>query len=129
MTQDHVTGHCLCGETSFTYRPPERFMVHCHCESCRRATASGFTSFIGVRDGQWRWTGRPVAQYQSSPGVHRSFCSRCGTQMAFQSAKYPGEIHFYAATLSDPTHFKPTTHVHTDEMLSWIHLDDGLPQK
>ena len=129
MTQDIVTGHCLCGETSYSYRPPERFMVHCHCESCRRATASGFTSFIGVRDGKWRWTGRVPQQYESSPGVHRSFCSRCGTQMAYQAARYPGEIHFYAATLTDPDHFKPTAHVHTDEQLSWVHLADDLPRK
>jgi len=129
MTQDMISGHCLCGETAFSYTSPECFMVHCHCESCRRATASGFTSFIGVPDGQWRWTGRVPAQYESSPGVHRSFCSRCGTQMAYQAARYPDEIHFYAATLTDPDHFKATGHVHSDEMLSWVHLSDGLPHK
>ncbi len=69
------------------------------------------------------------APYESSPGVHRSFCSRCGTQMAYQAARYPGEIHFYAATLTDPDHFKATGHVHTDEMRVWVHLSDGEPRK
>jgi len=49
--------------------------------------------------------------------------------MAYQAARYPGEIHFYAATLTDPDHFKATGHVHTDEMRVWVHLSDGEPRK
>jgi len=123
------TGHCLCGATSYAYIGDERFMAHCHCESCRRATAAAFTSFLGVADGHWRWTNIPPTEYASSPGVTRSFCPSCGTQMAYRSDKFPNEIHFYAATLSDQTHFRPTIHVHSDEMVPWITLCDDLPRK
>ena len=123
-----ITGHCLCGACGFAYTGAPRFMVHCHCESCRRATASPFTSFIGIPDGHWRWTGAAPADYTSSPGVTRSFCPTCGAQMAYRASKFPGEIHFYAALLDEPAHFVPTMHVHSDEMLPWIHLADDLPR-
>ena len=48
--------------------------------------------------------------------------------MAYRAARFPGEIHFYAATLDDPARFAPTVHVHAGERLPWVHLADGLAQ-
>lgn len=121
-----ITGRCLCGDCTYIYEGAEKWMAHCHCESCRRATSSAFTSFFCVMDGQWRWTGNALQVFQSSPGVTRSFCGRCGSQMAYQADRYPGEMHFYAATLDDAAHFTPTAHVHTDEAVGWVTLGDGL---
>jgi hypothetical protein len=123
------TGRCLCGEVRFSCDAAPLWQSHCHCESCRRATASGFTSFLGVANGHWRWTGAVPATYGSSPGVWRDFCPACGTQMAYRADRYPGECHFYAATLDDPASYTPTAHFHSDEQLPWIHLADGLPRK
>lgn len=123
------TGHCLCGAVSFEYEGPERFMAHCHCESCRRATSSPFTSYFGVPNGQWRWTGDQPKTYTSTEGVTRSFCGSCGSPMSYASTAYPDETHFFAASLTDQSEFKPTVHVHSDEMVDWITLGDELPRK
>lgn len=120
------SGRCLCGAVKYTTSAKPLWQAHCHCESCRRATSSGFTSFFGVADGQWQWVGSPPATYVSSPGVWRDFCPNCGSQMAYRSDKFPGEIHFYAATLDNPADFQPSLHVHTDEQLPWVQLADGL---
>jgi len=48
--------------------------------------------------------------------------------MAFQANRYPGEIHLYAATLSEPEKFAPKFHVHYDEHLPWLALYDDLPE-
>ncbi len=82
-----------------------------------------------VKDGEWVWTGDHPATYQSSPGVWRDFCATCGSQMAYRSTKFPGEIHFYAATLDHPETYTPTGHVHTNEQLPWVQLADGLPHR
>lgn len=121
------SGRCLCGAIRYTTDAPPLWQSHCHCESCRRATGSPFTSFFGMANGHWRWTGRQPATYASSPGVTRSFCPTCGTPMAYQTATAPDETHFYAATLDDPTIYAPTGHDHLDEMLPWVHLADALP--
>lgn len=123
------TGHCLCGTVSFACDAAPLWQSHCHCQSCRRATASGFTSFLGVADGHWRWSGTAPVPHASSPGVRRDFCATCGTQMACRSDRFPGECHVYAATLDDPSADAPTGHVHTAEQLPWVHLADGLPRR
>lgn len=124
-----LTGRCLCGDVTYRATSAPLWQAHCHCESCRRATSSPFTSFFGVANGAWHWTGKPPASFASSEGVWRDFCPRCGAQMAYRSTRYPDEIHFYAASLDDPGRYAPTSHVHTDEQLPWVHLSDGLKRK
>ncbi len=48
--------------------------------------------------------------------------------MAFQAEHYEGEIHVYAASLQNPGMFEPAFHVHTDEQLPWLKLQDNLPR-
>lgn len=67
------------------------------------------------------------AIYASSTGVKRHFCATCGTPMAYESRRWPDEIHFYATSLDDPAAFQPTEHVNWNERLPWLHLADGLP--
>ncbi|GAB5470082.1 MAG: GFA family protein [Rhodospirillales bacterium] len=123
------TGHCLCGGVRFAYEGPEAWRVHCHCESCRRQTASAFTTFLGVPDGQWRWTGDLPALYESSPGVRRFFCPTCGSPVGFAADRFPGEMHFYAALLDAHADFEPEGHVHWDERVAWVTPADGLPRR
>ncbi|MFZ1471261.1 MAG: GFA family protein [Paracoccaceae bacterium] len=114
-----ITGHCPCGgATTYRCTAAPLWQSHCHCESCRRATASPFTPFFGIADGAWEWT-----------GTNRNFCPTCGTQMAYRSDKFPGECHVYAATLVAPEAYTPQTQVHTDEQTAWPHRADTLPRR
>lgn len=122
------TGRCLCGAVTYAYEGPENWRAHCHCESCRRNTASPFTTFFGVPNGQYRFTGKIPKVYESSPGVRRHFCDLCGTPIAYETDRFPDEIHFYAAGLDEPRDFAPEGHVHCAEMLPWVKLADGLPR-
>lgn len=119
-------GHCLCGAVTFEYSGPENWRGHCHCESCRRNCSAAFTSFIGVPRATMRWTGTMPAIYESSPGVRRAFCGRCGSPMAYDADSYPDEIHLYAASLEDSSGFTPAFHVHWAEKVPWIELADDL---
>ena len=121
-------GRCLCGAVTYEYEGPQIWSGHCHCESCRRNTASPFTSFFGVPRKAYRFTGEPPAVYRSSEGVRRLFCAACGTPIAYENDRYPEEIHFYAAGLEDSTDFKPEFHVHCAEQVPWIELSDDLPR-
>ncbi len=125
---DIKCGHCLCGAVRFEYDGRENWRAHCHCESCRRQTASPMTTFMGVPNGRWRWTGIEPAAYASSPGVVRRFCPRCGTPVSFEADRFPDEIHFYACLLEDSRAFEPRGHVHWDERLPWLHIADDLPK-
>ena len=124
-----ITGRCLCGQITYRAGAAPLWQMHCHCESCRRATSSGFTSFFSVADGQWAWTGPEPALFRSSPGVERRFCPTCGSQMSYRSEEVPGEMHFYAASLDHPETYRPEAHDFSAERLPWIVLCDGLPQQ
>lgn len=121
-------GHCLCGAVAFEYWGEENWRGHCHCESCRRNTSSPFTTFFGVPRGAFRFTGVYPSIYQSSKGVKRFFCGTCGTPMAYESDRFPDEIHFYAASLEDATSFTPQFHTHYAERVPWVELADDLPK-
>jgi len=121
--------HCLCGACAFELVGPHNWVGHCHCESCRRATSSPFTTWIGHEDGAWRFTGKTPTSYESSAGNTRGFCATCGSPMFFNSDRFPTEMHFYAALLTSPDKIVPAIHFHTNEMLPWVHLSDGLPHK
>ncbi len=120
-------GHCLCGAVAYEYDGPENWRAHCHCDSCRRATSSPFTTYMGVPRDAFRWTGEEPATYASSPGVRRRFCPHCGSPMAYEADAYAHEIHLFAATLENHSGFKPQGHVFYAEHVGWAEPDD-LPK-
>ncbi|MEM8791808.1 MAG: GFA family protein [Pseudomonadota bacterium] len=122
------TGRCLCGGVRFRFSGKPLWQGHCHCESCRKGCAAPMTSFIGVVDGAWAWTGEEPSLYESSPGVRRYFCARCGSQMAYAADRFPGETHFYAASLDDPSAYAPSFHVFAAEAVPWLVIEDDLPR-
>ena len=123
-----MKGHCLCGQVTFEFTGEPLWCGHCHWDSCRRATASPFTTWIGVRRDACRFTGASPVVRQSSPGARRSFCGNCGSPVAFESTRWPDETHLYAALLDNPADARPQLHVHVAEKLPWVTLADGLPQ-
>jgi hypothetical protein len=121
-------GRCQCGAVSYEYEGPENWVGHCHCQSCRRNTASPFTTYMGVPNRRFRFTGIEPAVYQSSPGVRRLFCQKCGTPVAYSADKFPNEIHFYLSALDDASGIEPQFHVFAGEKVPWVELADDLPK-
>lgn len=122
------TGRCLCGAVRFVARDEPRWVAHCHCESCRRATSSAIATYAGYTMGNVEWTGERPAEYGSSPGVIRRFCRTCGSPMSFEGERWPDEIHLFVPTFDDPESLHPRAHVHVEEQLGWLHLADQLPR-
>ena len=121
-------GRCFCGAISFEFDGAPNWIAYCHCDSCRRATSSPVTAYVGVPYTAFRYVSGTPETYQSTPGVRRSFCGSCGSQLAFESDKYPGEIHLFVVTLDNQEALAPRGHVHTGEQLSWFEVDDALPR-
>lgn len=122
------TGRCLCRAVTFIARGEPRWVAHCHCESCRRATSSAIATYAGFSTSDVEWTGEPPAQYRSSPGVIRRFCRTCGSPLSFEGERWPDEIHLFVPSFDEPETFRPAVHVHIEEQLRWLHLADQLPR-
>jgi hypothetical protein len=122
------TGRCLCRAVTFAARGEPRWVAHCHCESCRRATSSAIATYAGYTSSNVEWTGEPPAEYRSSPGVIRRFCRHCGSPMSFEGERWPDEVHLFVPSFDQPEAFQPKGHVHVEEQLGWLKLADHLPR-
>jgi hypothetical protein len=71
--------------------------------------------------------GRPV-RFNSSSGVTRSFCARCGSPLTYEAERFPGEVHITLGCLDEANAFAPAGHVWTEDRVGWLVFDDGLPQ-
>jgi len=125
----HVrTGGCLCGAVRCQVTGPPLHVYVCHCDSCRRATGSVMVAWgtwpaarLAIRAGA-------LAGFESSPGVTREHCARCGTSITYRNRSCPGEVDLTLASLGDPPDLVPTAHIWVADRVPWLLLNDGLPQ-
>ncbi len=127
-TKTLTTGRCQCGAIAYQFEGRPSWVMHCHCNSCRRAVSSAVATYIGVKLEQFRYLQGEPAIYESSPGAKRYFCARCGSPMAFAGAKWPGEVHLLHGTLTDPSQWPPTGHANFAEQVPWFDAHDALPR-
>ena len=97
-----------------------RWVMHCHCENCRRAVSSAVATYLGVRLEQFRYLKGEPTYYDSSPGVKRYFCATCGSPMAYTGERWPGEVHLFHGTLNDPSQWPPTAHGYVADQLTVV---------
>jgi len=133
MPESILRGHCLCKAVQYVVSEEPLWCAHCHCGDCRRHTGSAVATFVGVDKDGLKLTAGEFGRIESSAGVYRSFCSRCGTPMAYETDELPGEIHLYLGTLERPDEISPTLEVFCRERLPWLQLAvdgpsfEGLP--
>jgi len=123
-----LSGRCLCRDITFEITGELLQIVHCHCDSCRRTCSAPVASFLIIRRSDLHYTNHKPNVYESSPGVQRSFCPRCGSPIAYATAKRPEQIDLYVCSLDNPAIVVPRAHVHAIEQLPWFEIADDLPR-
>lgn len=135
--QTGIRGRCLCGAVRFHLLTPTDFCGHCHCESCRRAHGSAFTTWTSVPQKQFVFDqGESLVQwYASSPWVQWGFCPQCGSSMFYRAVRagHPENprtevVYVTVGNLIDPMDRSPEAHVSFEEHVSWIDNRDRLPR-
>src|SRR5262245_14415384 len=121
-----LTGSCMCCSVGLTYSVENTRKLVCHCADFQRATSAPFTAFMGMKPAQLKWTGE-IVHYESSPQTFRGFCPSCGTRLYFQSERWPSEIHVHAATMTDPSKYKPSAQVMMRSRASWLDQLSSIP--
>jgi hypothetical protein len=119
-----ITGGCHCGAVRYAIGAVHASMV-CHCRTCQRVTGAPVVAWLSVRADDYHVTRGEPASYASSPGIARTFCAACGSQLTYASATE--EIDVTVATLDDPGAFPPTHHSWLSHNIPWIKFGDGLP--
>lgn len=122
-----LKGGCLCGGVLFEVASDPIWSAVCHCESCRRATSSPVTAFVGVKKNDVKWFGDKPSTFHSSEKADRLFCPTCGSQLAYVSKTRTEQMDLYTASLENPDAFPPTKSAFSEEALSFTRHIPDLP--
>ena len=71
--------------------------------------------------------GNPSA-YESSPGLERTFCGRCGTSLTLADDRFRDEIYASLGSFDDAEKLPPEFHIWRSHRLSWLETADTLPR-
>jgi hypothetical protein len=124
-----LTGSCLCGAVAYEVDAPPGPIVHCHCETCRKAHGAAFSSVMPVPRSQFRWKrgASGLGSFESSPGKLRRFCITCGSQIIADRPAEP-TILLRLGCLDTPIEDKPKAHIWRSRGAPWYDPKDILPE-
>ncbi|HBJ70201.1 GFA family protein [Alcaligenes faecalis] len=125
-----MKGSCLCQGVVFEIEGAVTDLLYCHCSMCRKSHGSAFRARGKVKTKEFHWRrGQELLRfYESSPGEHRGFCSRCGSNILTKFDQKPGELGLALGVLDDDPVARPTCHVFVGSKAPWHEISDELPQ-
>ena len=128
-TSPRYTGGCLCGALRFEAIGEPRFMAHCYCRDCRRASGSGFVPVMAFAQANVKLMGESraiVTKAIHGGDATRNFCPNCGS-LVFGGERDRSEgINIYAGSRDDPALFHPTVAIFASRRPDWAPLPPGV---
>jgi hypothetical protein len=130
ILSQRLKGGCLCGAVRYEAKAEPQFSIICCCRQCQQLTGTGHAPQFALPKAPVTVSGDPkVYRVTADSGnvVSCAFCSNCGSPVHKASSGYPDVVFFYAATLDDPSLFKPQAAVWAKSKQPWDHLDPSIP--
>src|SRR4030095_1686932 len=116
-------GGCACGAIRYECTAPPLRMVNCHCRDCQVASGSGYSATVIMDVNSLRpirGSPRRFSKTVASGNIaHRDFCERCGTPLFAFSSASEQFLGVKAASLDDPTWFRPSADVWVESAQPW----------
>lgn len=127
MKAKPMKGSCLCRAVEYEVDSLAGPIVHCHCQTCRKAHSAVFTSTARVGREQFRWIKGEshLGSYASTPGKLRWFCRDCGSHLLAEWLDQP-QVIIRVASLDDDPMVEAKAHIWMSHDLPWLNYDDEL---
>lgn len=128
MTEPY-TGGCACGALRYQVTGEPVMMNDCHCRQCQRDSGTGHAShltFVGAavetngEPGTWEMIG------EGGTRKHRAFCTTCGSPAWISFPDMPNVFVAAAASLDDPSRYRPGLAMWTSAAQPWDRPDPAL---
>jgi hypothetical protein len=124
------TGGCACGAIRYEARSEPIFENHCQCQECQKRSGTGHSSYltfaqaadVTVSGEATKWQ---VAGDSGNEKVH-AFCPTCGCPVFLTLVAMPDLIAVHAASLDDPSRFKPQAVTYNVRAYAWDTMDPSL---
>ncbi len=121
MTGD-LKGGCNCGAVRWRLSSAPGFSFLCHCRRCQRATGGGHAPAFKAARADLTVTGETrswTTRVDSGFDVTNSFCPNCGSPLFSATARFPEDVAVFAASLDDPSIFRPQAVIFTETAQPW----------
>jgi hypothetical protein len=122
-----ASGRCFCGDVRFSVAGPAKFACFCYCESCQRAAGAPVVAWATYDRSAFRVTDGEISWRESSRGVRRGHCPKCGSALTYESEQRQGEIDVAINCLDDPSAPVPQAHIWTEDKQDWVEIGGNLP--
>src|SRR5205809_2866492 len=125
-----MNADCLCGGVRIEITGKLGPVVHCHCSRCRKASGTAFATNADVRRRYWTFLSGEdlIREFESSPGVFRAFCTRCGSPLYSRRPDAPDVLRIRLGILNDDPQRRLLAHFFVGSKAPWFEITDGLPQ-
>ncbi|WP_068878416.1 MULTISPECIES: GFA family protein [unclassified Phenylobacterium] len=123
-----AVGACVCGAVEVEIGVPARWAWHDHAAASRHAHGAAYATYVGSWRSRFRFVAgeEHVTRYEDeSAGTVRSFCSRCGTPLAYERARSPKMVNVPRALFPTRTGREPRYHMNLAQQADWTYL--GAP--
>ncbi len=124
-----LKGSCLCGGIRYEIDANLGPVTNCHCIQCRKASGASFATNASVPAGSFRFVvgADLLREWESSPGIRRCFCGRCGSQILKRKDASPESIRLRLGTLDTDPGVKPSKHIFVGSKAACLEITDDLP--
>ena len=107
-------------------------MNDCQCLDCQGRSGTGHGSYLTFPSRsavKLKRRSGPLGMVADSGNVKTSgFCPVCGTPVCLTFAAMPDVFTVHAASLDDPSRYKPAVVTYTVRGHAWDHIDPALPR-
>ena len=127
MTETHArTGGCLCQAVRFRIKGKARGVINCHCSQCVK-THGHYAAYSGCTKADLEITGEHhVGWYHASIEARRGFCSKCGSQLFWETVD--SDLTSIAAGAFDqPSNLQTIGNIFVADKPDYYEINDGLP--
>jgi len=123
MSEETLTGSCLCGAVTYEVSSPFTKFGNCYCSRCRRATGSAHATALYADPKRFRWLSgvASVVRYDlpTARSFATSFCSTCGAPLP-HATRSGREVVVPAGSLdAEPQSIRPGTHIFWESRAAW----------
>ena len=122
-------GGCACGAVRYEISGAPVFQNHCQCRDCQHKSGTGHGSYLTfMRDGVTLTGDAKHWDIVADSGdvKTRAFCPTCGSPVYLTLKAKPQFMAVHAASLDDPSRFKPQVVTYTVRGHAWDRLDPAL---
>ena len=129
---DLFCGGCACGEIRYECSAEPLLSEICYCRDCQRSSGNASAALLCVPAAKFTIISGSPKYYRvmgtSGHPMDRGFCPECGSPVVITAHRAPDLMVILAASLDDPSEFRPQVEVWTGSAPPWACLHPTLPK-